>query len=307
MISPSKRTDASKPTIEDLFQIKRAERPSPEFWTRFEQDLRTKQLAAIIEKRPWWISLRLPQLARQMARFQVPVGAAAMLALSFVVVREYRTSDVREFGQVASQHLHEGREIPAGRKASTPYRPGLTNADVAGDSAVLADAGEKNDSRSYNSKQPVRVTSADEVSSSESLMSMIPWAAPRVEGVTATTAKESPVGELSQVHFASAVVPGLDHDFGGTVELDPLVVSQPPSAAGEWLRDSDAVASITPREVRRSRILTNLATADVASTDTEPSRLGRIREILVSSLDDDHLYDSVRRVGMGGDRFTVKF
>jgi hypothetical protein len=59
--------------------------------------------------------------------------------------------------------------------------------------------------------------------------------------------------------------------------------------------------------VRRSRILTNLATADVASTDAEPSRLGRIREILVSSLDDDHLYDSVRRVGMGGDRFTVKF
>jgi len=29
--------------------------------------------------------------------------------------------------------------------------------------------------------------------------------------------------------------------------------------------------------------------------------------VLTSSLDDDRLYDSVRRVGMGGDRLTLKF
>jgi len=29
--------------------------------------------------------------------------------------------------------------------------------------------------------------------------------------------------------------------------------------------------------------------------------------VLTSSLDNDQLYDSVRRLGMGGDRFTLKF
>jgi hypothetical protein len=65
-------------------------------------------------------------------------------------------------------------------------------------------------------------------------------------------------------------------------------------------------APLSPREVRRNRILTSLVVAD-NSSEIDRSRLGQVREVLASALDDDGLYDSVRRLGMGGDRLTLKF
>lgn len=45
---------SSRPSLEEVIRIKRAERPPAEFWQRFEQELRAKQLAAIVAPRPWW-------------------------------------------------------------------------------------------------------------------------------------------------------------------------------------------------------------------------------------------------------------
>lgn len=73
-------------TLEDLLRLKRAERPSPEFWAKFESQLRAKQLAAIVEKQPWWRSLSLAGLVRH----RVLLGSTALLAISFVSIREYR-------------------------------------------------------------------------------------------------------------------------------------------------------------------------------------------------------------------------
>lgn len=77
----------SKVTVEDLLRIKRAERPSPEFWGRFEQELRAKQLAAIVEKRPWWHAW--PRGLVRGGRWYLPAGASAALVLSLFVAREY--------------------------------------------------------------------------------------------------------------------------------------------------------------------------------------------------------------------------
>ena len=44
-------------TLEDIIRLKRAERPPPQFWAQFDRELRAKQLAALMEKRPWWRSL----------------------------------------------------------------------------------------------------------------------------------------------------------------------------------------------------------------------------------------------------------
>lgn len=75
-------------TLEDLLQLKRAERPSAEFWTRFDRELRAKQLAAIVEKRPWWSAV--PRAFAGLSRFHLPLGATAVLALTIVSVREFR-------------------------------------------------------------------------------------------------------------------------------------------------------------------------------------------------------------------------
>ncbi|AOS44627.1 hypothetical protein Verru16b_01693 [Lacunisphaera limnophila] len=73
----------SKPTLEELLRLKRAERPSAEFWNRFETELRQKQLTALVEKRRWWHDL--PVLLNR--RVYVPAGAAAVVAFSLVTVR----------------------------------------------------------------------------------------------------------------------------------------------------------------------------------------------------------------------------
>lgn len=76
-------------TLEDLLQLKRAERPRPEFWEKFERELRAKQLAAIVEKRPWWRAV--PQKFAGAIRYRLPLGATAVLALTVLSVRQHQT------------------------------------------------------------------------------------------------------------------------------------------------------------------------------------------------------------------------
>jgi hypothetical protein len=75
-------------TVEDLLRLKRAERPPSEFWTDFDRQLRAKQLAALVGRRPWW-----HELNRGLAgirRYQFPLGAAAVVAITFIALREDR-------------------------------------------------------------------------------------------------------------------------------------------------------------------------------------------------------------------------
>jgi len=290
MTTLPEHSEPNKVTIEQLLRLKRAERPSPEFWTRFEQDLRAKQLAAIIEKRPWWISLRLPQAGRMLACFQVPVGAAAVLALSFVVVREYRPAasvpgddtSVEVAATVPMAPVHE--QVARGVAVTT-----AKSAPLVVSSRVMSEA---------DAAAPAASMSTGE------LMAMIPWAAPRSD--SQSEAETSPViGELTQVQFASAVNPGADHDFGGRVELDPVGVSAAVLVSDEG-NAPVRVSPVSPREVRRNSILSTLVVAD-NSSEAEPTRMAQVREVIASSLDEDRLYDSVRRIGMGGDRLTLKF
>ncbi len=74
--------------LEDILRLKRAERPSPEFWTHFDRELRAKQLAALVEKRPWWSVV--PRVLTGLSRYHLPLGATAVLALSIVSYREFR-------------------------------------------------------------------------------------------------------------------------------------------------------------------------------------------------------------------------
>jgi hypothetical protein len=70
-----------KVTLDDLLRVKRAERPSSEFWTQFEAELRAKQLAALVRRRPWWSDLGARTFGI-LARYGLPVGAAAAVAMA---------------------------------------------------------------------------------------------------------------------------------------------------------------------------------------------------------------------------------
>ena len=75
-------------TVEDLLRLKRCERPQPEFWTHFEQELRAKQLAAIVEKRPFWAGFS--RILHRFSPFSLPLGAAAAFVATLVGFHEYR-------------------------------------------------------------------------------------------------------------------------------------------------------------------------------------------------------------------------
>jgi hypothetical protein len=74
-----------KVTVEALLRLKRAERPPAEFWASFESQIRTKQLSAIVSKRPWWD--RYSRVFAGFSRHQVSFGAAAALAVAFAGFR----------------------------------------------------------------------------------------------------------------------------------------------------------------------------------------------------------------------------
>lgn len=81
-----------RPTLEDLLRFKRAERPSPEFWSEFDRGLRQKQLAALMKQPKGWARMR-PVFVRSL-RWAVPATAAAAVALVVVQIPLATTSRI---------------------------------------------------------------------------------------------------------------------------------------------------------------------------------------------------------------------
>lgn len=73
-------------TVEDLLQLKRGERPPEAFWAEFDRQLRAKQLAALVGKRPWWQRMR--GLVPSWSRYHLPIGVTAAMAVTFFALRE---------------------------------------------------------------------------------------------------------------------------------------------------------------------------------------------------------------------------
>jgi hypothetical protein len=69
-----------KPTLEQLLRFKRSEKPEAAFWDTFEQELRRKQLAALVEKQPWYS--RWTRFSLLTARKFSPVAAAIAAVLT---------------------------------------------------------------------------------------------------------------------------------------------------------------------------------------------------------------------------------
>ena len=308
-------SESGKVSLGELLRLKRAERPEPEFWARFEQDLRAKQLAAIVEKRPWWVALRLPLATRALSRWtvQLPLGAAAVLALSFVVVREDRPNAA----VVTLAAQAEGAAAAAQHSASLPQRAREVPA-VAALHPVAVPALEPLPSEVAGLAPEVSPKPAVALTQDAPPVSQV--------AVAAAVAPADPVAEVGLTLAAAGVVPALTPLPVGGVELSPVafdVADSPESGQGfdsgfeneglsiQWAQIKSEVGASrltpnSPREVRRGRILASLVLAD-NSTDTHRLNSGYAREVLARPLGDEPAYDGLSRIGMGGDRLTLKF
>lgn len=317
-MTPSDRTGRPKVTIEALIQLKRAERPPAEFWDRFDRELRVKQLAAIVEKRPWWHALLPRPMSRPATRATAAVAAAALGAIALMVVREYHpasgTMPVDALGHTGPVAQLTEPVVPV--VESTAPMESISVAEVvlnehdmdqiaANAALILAEAGVIESPRDrLDDAEPLSGGSL--VSEPSGLTEMIPWAVAPTTAPEPTRVAAVP-GDLPQVHFVAGVLPEPTLQFDGRVEAPPAVLLTKVVAVETPAEQKPSAEPVlSPREVRRHQILSSLMVADNGN-EAEHSRMGQIREMFANALDEDRLYDSVRRLGMGGDRLTLKF
>lgn len=83
-MADSKQAPQKEVKVEDLLRLKRAERPSEDFWNTFDRELHQRMLQTLVKKDPWYVQL-LRGASGRIAQ-TVTVGAAAAF-LAMLVVR----------------------------------------------------------------------------------------------------------------------------------------------------------------------------------------------------------------------------
>jgi len=255
----------TKVTLEDLLQIKRAERPPVEFWTQFEQELRAKQLAALVDNRPWWRSLTTRKL---LIRIYAPLGAAAVVAVTFGSfhggVRSRTNANELVALQApavsvessATQQSDEARQLQAETFASADLssQPGVSN------------------SSSNENAQPIYSGSASD--SAEQILA-------------SSTATVKAAGQ------ALAQLVGLGDNQPIKMDTVRTAMVEPLSQLA------------TPRDNRRTRLLAYSVAYDPHAADSTDA--ARSRERITRRISDESIYDSISRLGVSGDRVSIKF
>jgi len=265
MNQPERKT---KVALEDLFQLKRAERPSAEFWPRFEQELRAKQLAALMQPvRPWWSSLVSRRL---LVRVYAPLGAAAVVALSLGLHQRPTTL------QVALVQAGPGAVPVAVAEETVVAAPARAEKQLAEFvvSPVEMPVVAGHETKHEAATEQVAVSSGSSSSSSEQLL-------------LAGTATVKAAGQ------ALAQMIGLIDDSSGKNESAQNNVVEPLTQLS------------TPRDSRRSRLLAYSVAYDPHAAGSQDA--ARSRERITRRISDESIYDSISRLGVSGDRVSIKF
>lgn len=250
---------SSKPTLEELLRLKRAERPNTDFWVGFERELRQKQLTALVEKRRWWHGL--PLLTSR--RLYLPVGATAVVAFAMVAVR---FNGPARFAGVENTALRIEAADPAVEMLPVTT---VASLQTGREEAVAV---EKN--------API-VTET-----------------PRATMVASANAEASPSARsiAANLERLEQAEPELVHAVIGS-RLSSSARVQPAVATYDSEHASVQESSPHYRLIARyaERVLSPKPTAPVL-----------VREHLARRLGDD-LNDDMSRIGVGGDRVSLKF
>lgn len=279
-------------TLEDLLRLKRAERPAPEFWARFDDALRAKQLAAIVERRPWW-RVDFGAWASAVGRVRVPVGLAAVGVLSVLTVQQFRSPT-----QVAPV-------VPA------------SDADqaVVADVAVATDLQRSAlpaDTEGLNAENVAVVvaqsaTGPEWVASGEAMAADVSPASLSLEPAASAAASEM-TASLNATALASDLrslrPTGLGPlDSSGVATLDLGTFRSP----GRTPLVEEPLARVTsPTESRRERLAALVAPAAMKSS-SRASFPDRVRERMISRLSEDELYSSASRLNVERGGLRVSF
>ncbi|MBP7143132.1 MAG: hypothetical protein KBA71_14575 [Opitutaceae bacterium] len=298
-------SEIRKVSLEEVLRLKRLERPDPQFWDRFDKELREKQLAAIMAKRPWW-QMDLSRMMTGLARARVPVGAAAVLTLTFLVVRENRRPGEDDQGPATSKEM----------VVTTPASLG----DHDSDAIEVAAAKTMQSSAVQVESQPAKALAAN---SSLSVSAHSAEAAYAVKGDEQIVSPGA--GALSPWVGTSIDDSGSRLASGGAAAFAPTLldlresgleaVSQPRSRGmqlaalvSESPANEEPLAKLAgPANSQRARLASYVAAAFKTDGERSSAAEQKARERAISRLSNDELYSSVSRIGLaagGGLRLT---
>ena len=256
-------------TLEDLLRLKRAERPPAEFWSQFDRELRTKQLAAIVEPRPWWAPLI--RVGARVSRYQLPIGAAAALALAFVMVGEYRpaTTDPLFVPGTAEPLAVQQTTAAADKPASLPPQATHASAEIAS----LAEAASASADTTLANTGSLLVSNESQAS------------APALAEIEPSPSARAVAANLAAAGFREPQVDKMLAHLAHLTETRSRVV--------------EPLTQISRLGESRGRHLAafNPSAASANVSDGAP----RSSERISTRLSDDRLYDTgLRRLGVGG-------
>lgn len=272
-------------TVEQLIRLKRAEQPPAAFWLDFDRAMRAKQLAAIVEPRPWWAPFI--RLSTRVSRYQLPVGATAVLALTFFTVNQY--------------HLPQGEPVYVSALARSIHDTATVGSTDAGpDVGTLVNAQISTGERIAvvpSVTVAERPTASPEAQSVEpaSMISMLDGSRASLFAASADSRSARLIAaNLAQVEAGGPELArlidraaGLDvtNLLGRAEPVDPLTQMQSPA-------DSNRVR----------RLLANYTSSPVSAEEAAAQRnTGRVGR----GLSDERLYERVSRFDVEGERLAI--
>jgi hypothetical protein len=284
-------------SLEDLLHLKRAEQPPETFWLQFESELRAKQLAAIVD-RPSWYSWR--NISRLLARQSLPIGATAALALGLLSFQGYRARSassvlVAPVAPAVSAASQDELDPSAGVSMdSVPDAPAETAVAAP---ASLAAAEVNSSATSHPTGSEARTVPPAQVHAAVGL-------------TPAGTADPFSALVGSPNHPAQPIAPQSDawsHFGDQQLASNSLATAVGFTPHGFSAPISEPLAQMaTPLDERRAMLLSgSLPRAETVGDDS--TALNSDDRSAASHLSDDRLYESVSRLGVGGNRLSIRF
>jgi len=285
-------SQSKRVTLEDLLRLKKAEQPSPEFWTNFERSMRERQLAALVERKPWWHWFALSY--ERVGQLRLPLGTAAALAVAFAAVR-YLPENESPSAPVARENL---AALPL--RAAVPVA--VSEAPLRALAAVAA---------------PVQVTPAP-VSASDARLTevavdkpagaavqdseQIPWMNARF-GSRGDLAALVPSIQTPPANLLTVGLPetSLSDNSSRTLGFEERGLPVMPAKHTAEVLPTAAAAS----ESRRARLLAALSAA--SSYAPEPAVPERARREVIRYLSEDGWDRSMSRLEAAGNHLSIKF
>jgi hypothetical protein len=286
---PSASAAGSKPTLETLLRVKRAERPDDAFWTDFERGFLQKQLAACIEPRPWWLGVAL--IGRRLAPLGLPVSAGAAALLALMVLRT-----ATPFGHVSSPASFATTSVTTLASVPSPHiAPVVVLTKEQNDGTLVVSEGAIEPTTTLARSTVSASPAASESTGSVSPFPPLPVVAAFLELPAAAETASTP-SQLTIAQNLEAI----------RAQEPELLASVAPAFASLEASASAADAPTEAEQVVNPRHARLLAFADESATPT--GDLARVRERMAHRLAyDDRMNGDANRRFAAGDRFSLSF